>query len=123
MNTRTITFRNEYGIDELAKELVAAGVPSDVTLGEIVARGGDWRRDADEDVELECVVDEDDVIEELGDKAIIRAFADLDVSSATVREIEDGIRYVRTGELRLAEAMFARVFNGEALQAAGRALS
>ena len=120
---RTITFRESYDLEELAQELIDVGVPSDVTLAEIVARSGDWCNEADEAVELECVVDEDNVVDQLGDDAIVRAYADLDASGAAVREIEDGIRYVRSGELRLAEAMFARVFSGSAFQAAERALS
>ena len=122
---RTIEFRNDYSPDELAKKLLDAGFSGDTRIDTIAA--GLVNHEAfdgtDETIEMECVVDEDDVLEALGDKAIVDAAADIRTDAGEDRAIEDGIRYVRSGELALAGAMFERVFEGADLRAAERALS
>lgn len=119
MQTRVITFTNGVYPEELAKHLTSAGFPSSTTLSEIIAGKVD---DVDTEIELECVVDEDDVLDELGDDAILKAAAEITDTGAEAREIEDAIRYVRSGDLSLAGALFARVFEGGNLEAAERAL-
>ena len=72
---RTIEFRNDYSPDELAKKLLDAGFSGDTRIDTIAA--GLVNHEAfdgtDETIEMECVVDEDDVLEALGDKAIVDA--------------------------------------------------
>ena len=123
MSIRTITFRESYSFEELAKELMDAGAPGGATLDSIASGRPEWMDDADEAVELECVVDEDDVIYALGDDAIVRAYRDLDESSASAWDVEYAVRYVRAGNLALARAMFERVFDGGNMAAVDRALS
>lgn len=123
MAMRTITFEESYSPDEIAKLLCDAGFPADATLGEILKRDLAAEVNADEAIVVECVVDEDDVVEKLGDEAIVTAYRDLEEAGCESRAVEDGIRYVRAGDISLARAMFERVFDGEKMRAAERALA
>lgn len=117
---RVLDFDNEFSPQELAQALRHAGFSSDTTLQQVL----DGKvEDVDDGVTLSCSVDEDDVLEKLGDEAIITAYRDLGLDSGNERAIEDGLRYVRGGDLHLATAMFERVFEGADLRAAERALS
>ncbi|WP_170151043.1 hypothetical protein [Hephaestia caeni] len=120
---RTITFEQSFSPDELAKALMDAGFSGRAWLENIAAGKSGIFDSADDEIALDCVVDEDEVIDALGDEAIIKAAEECKVDGANERAIEDGIRYVRAGDLGLARAMFARVFEDGDLPAAERALS
>lgn len=117
---RTIDFENDFTPADLAKALLDAGFYPTHTL-EQVASGK--VEDVDEHVTLDVTVDEEEVIEELGDDAIVAAYEAMGRDSGNDREIEDGLRYARAGDLGMSQAMFERVFDGADLDAVRRGLS
>ncbi|MEH3046487.1 hypothetical protein [Sphingomonas adhaesiva] len=119
---RTYDFRNDFDAEELARELVDAGFPADMTLADVLAGKG-REFDAAVTIEMSVTVDEDDVIEALHDDAIVEAYRDMGLTGGEDRAIEDGFRYVRDGDLPMARAMFERVFEESDLAAAIRGLS
>ena len=120
MKNRVHTFNLNFNLRELASALVVAGCPEATTLQDILA---DRVEDVDHTAELEVMLETDEMLEVIGDEAILEAAADIDNGGAFERAIEDGLRYVRKGELGLANAMFERVFEGGDLRAVQRALS
>ncbi|KQN93864.1 hypothetical protein ASE95_02875 [Sphingomonas sp. Leaf231] len=117
---KTYTFDNDFGPEELAKALLDAGFSRSDTLERIISGKVD---DVDKNVTLGVTVDEDEVLDKLDAETIAAAYRDMSCGGGNDREVEDGIRYVRSGELGLAVAMFARVFEGAELAAAERALT
>lgn len=123
MAIRSFEFDNQWGAEELAEALIDAGYPRATRLGDIIDNLEDIRDDADDEITLNCAIDEQDVVDRLGKDRIIELYREMGDGGVFEREVEDGVRYIRTGDGELARAMFARVFDGQELAAFERGLA
>lgn len=117
---RYVTIDEDFAAQELAREMLAAGVSGDLSLQAIA--DGRINPDADENVNLDFQMDREELVEHASASTLQEALNDLGIGGDE-RDLEAAVRYSRDGECRLAEAMFARVINPVLMPAVERALA
>lgn len=112
-----VTMEEDFGVDELARKLLAAGFLETSTLSDVLHHRID---EADENVTLTFEIDQEELVEHASTDTLRDQLSTLQCGRP--EDLADAIGYVKSGHPAMAALLFARVLDADMMPVVERAL-